>query len=117
LANARGRGFGALDFGTLQHDLLIGQFAGGGDTQSSGFIAAYDLATGNFDGLLEDASGKPVAIKAFGPSALGMSVRLITIRSRAYGRDLLHRRTESWLRRLFGYLTAVSAELIEGNTQ
>jgi hypothetical protein len=31
--------------------LQIGQFAGGGDTQSSGFIAAYDLATGKFDGL------------------------------------------------------------------
>ena len=37
--------------------LQIGQFAGGGDTQSSGFIAAYDLATGNFDGPLGDASG------------------------------------------------------------
>ena len=29
--------------------LQIGQFTGGGDTQSSGFIAAYDLATGKFD--------------------------------------------------------------------
>ena len=37
--------------------LQIGQFTGGGDTQSSGFIAAYDLATGKFDGLLEDAGG------------------------------------------------------------
>jgi hypothetical protein len=27
-----------------------------------GFIAAYDLATGKFDGLLQDASGKPLAI-------------------------------------------------------
>ena len=33
--------------------LQIGQFAGGGDTQSSGFIGAYDLATGKFDGLLD----------------------------------------------------------------
>lgn len=32
-----------LDFGRFSHDLLIGQFAGGGNTQSSGFIAAYDL--------------------------------------------------------------------------
>jgi len=30
--------------------LLIGQFAGGGDTQSSGFIAAYDLVPEKFDG-------------------------------------------------------------------
>src|SRR5713101_8467613 len=51
-----------LDFGRFSHDLLIGQFAGGGDTESSGFNAAYDLATGEFDGLLEDASGKPLAI-------------------------------------------------------
>jgi uncharacterized protein (TIGR03118 family) len=51
-----------LDFGRFSHDLLIGQFAGAGDTQSSGFIAAYDLATGKFDGLLLDASGKPLAI-------------------------------------------------------
>ena len=50
-----------LHFGRFSHNLLIGQFAGGGDTQSSGFIA-YDLATGKFDGLLEDASGKPLAI-------------------------------------------------------
>jgi hypothetical protein len=42
--------------------LQIGQFAGSGDTQSSGFIAAYDLATGKFDGLLEDAGGNPLAI-------------------------------------------------------
>jgi len=34
-----------LDFGRFSHDLLIGQFAGGGDSESSGFIAAYDLAT------------------------------------------------------------------------
>ena len=35
-----------LDFGRFSHDLLIEQFAGGGTTESSGFIAAYDLATG-----------------------------------------------------------------------
>jgi uncharacterized protein (TIGR03118 family) len=51
-----------LDFGRFSHDLLIGQFAGGGDTPSSGVIAAYDLATGKFDGLLLDASGKPLTI-------------------------------------------------------
>src|SRR6266446_9718520 len=58
----RGVALAPLDFGRFSHDLLIGQFAGGGDTQSSGFIAAYDLATGKFDGLPQDASGKPLAI-------------------------------------------------------
>jgi len=51
--------------------LQIGQFAGGGDTQSSGFIAAYDLATGKFDGLLEDAGGTPLAINGICPSPWG----------------------------------------------
>ena len=51
------------DFGRFSHYLLIGQFAGGGDTQSSGYIAAYDLTTGKFKGLLQDVSGKPLVIK------------------------------------------------------
>src|ERR1700729_3927611 len=40
-----------LDFGVYSHDLLIGQFSGGGSTEGSGTIAAYDLATGQFLGL------------------------------------------------------------------
>jgi uncharacterized protein (TIGR03118 family) len=51
------------DFGRFSHNLLIGQFAGGGDTQSSGYIAAYDLTTGKFNGLLQNAAGKPLTIK------------------------------------------------------
>ena len=51
-----------LDFGRFSHNLLVGQFAGGGTTESSGFIAAYDLATGKFEGLLQDASGATLAI-------------------------------------------------------
>jgi hypothetical protein len=31
--------------------------AGGGDNESSGLIAAYDIPTGKFDGLLQDANG------------------------------------------------------------
>jgi len=51
------------DFGRFSHNLLIGQFAGGGDTPSSGYIAAYDLTSGKLNGLLQDASGKPLAVK------------------------------------------------------
>jgi uncharacterized protein (TIGR03118 family) len=51
------------DFGRFSANLLIGQFAGGGDTQSSGYIAAYDLTSGKFNGLLQDASRKPLVIK------------------------------------------------------
>jgi hypothetical protein len=32
-----------LDFGRFSHDLLIGQFAGGGDTQSSGIYRRLRL--------------------------------------------------------------------------
>jgi len=46
------------DFGRFSHNLLIGQFAGGGDTQSSGYIAAYDLTTGKFNGLLPGCKRK-----------------------------------------------------------
>src|SRR5689334_2753582 len=55
-----------LDFGRFSHDLLIGQFAGGGTTESSGFIAAYDLATGRFEGLLETQAGSHFLLMAFG---------------------------------------------------
>src|SRR6516162_1230169 len=33
-----------------------------GVNQYRGFIAAYDLATGNLDGLLHDANGKPLVL-------------------------------------------------------
>ena len=107
-----------LDFGRFSHDLLIGQFAGGGDTQSSGFIAAYDLATGKFDGLLQDASGKPLAINgvwALSPgnvspnnndAAAAPATEVYFTAGPNHGSG-----------GLFGYLTAVSTELTEGNDQ
>jgi uncharacterized protein (TIGR03118 family) len=107
-----------LDFGRFSHDLLIGQFAGAGDTQSSGFIAAYDLATGKFDGLLQDASGKPLAINgvwALSPgnvnpnnsdAAAAPAAEMYFTAGPNHGSG-----------GLFGYLTAVSTELTEGNDQ
>src|SRR5438270_6770856 len=107
-----------LDFGRFSHDLLIGQFAGGGDTQSSGFLAAYDLATGKFDGLLQDANGKPLAINGIwalspgnvspansdGAAAPAAQVYFTAGPNHGSGG-------------LLGYLTAVPAELTEGNAQ
>jgi len=107
-----------LDFGRFSHDLLIGQFAGGGDTESSGFIAAYDLATGKFDGLLQDASGKPLAINgvwALSPgnvspnnndAAAAPATEVYFTAGPNHGSG-----------GLLGYLTAVSTELTEGNDQ
>jgi len=107
-----------LDFGRFSHDLLIGQFAGGGDTESSGFIAAYDLASGKFDGLLEDASGKPLAINgiwALSPGNIGPA------NNDPAGAPATEMYFTAGPNRgsggLFGYLTAVSTELTEGNSQ
>src|SRR5467141_1892157 len=107
-----------LDFGHFSHDLLIGQFAGGGDTESSGFIAAYDLATGKFEGLLKDASGKPLAINGIWALSPGNV-------SPANNDPAGAPATEMYFTAgpnhgsggLFGYLTPVSAELTEGNSQ
>jgi uncharacterized protein (TIGR03118 family) len=107
-----------LDFGRFSHDLLIGQFAGGGDTQSSGFVAAYDLATGKFDGLLQDASGKPVAINgvwALSPGNVSPNNNDAAAAPAAevYFTAGPNHRSGG----LFGYLTAVTTELTEGNDQ
>jgi hypothetical protein len=99
------------DFGRFSDNLLIGQFAGGGDTQSSGYIAAYDLATGKFNGLLQDVSGKPLVIKGICALSPGNSSR--NNNDSAAGRTA-HvyftggpgRGSEG----LFGYLTPVSTE-------
>lgn len=107
-----------LDFGRFSHDLLIGQFAAGGTTESSGFIAAYDLATGKFDGLLEDASGKPLAINGLWALSPG-NVTPANVdadelpASEIYFTAGPKEKTQG----LFGYLTAVPEELTEGNDQ
>jgi uncharacterized protein (TIGR03118 family) len=107
-----------LDFGRFSHDLLIGQFAGGGDTQSSGWIAAYDLATGKFDGLLENATGSPLAINGIWALSAG---NISPANSDAAAEPAAHVYFTAGPNRgsggLFGYLTAVSAELTEGNGQ
>jgi uncharacterized protein (TIGR03118 family) len=107
-----------LDFGRFSHDLLIGQFAGGGGTQSSGFIAAYDLTTGKLDGLLQDASGKPLAINGVWALSPG---NVSPTNSDAAGAPA----TEMYFTAgpnhgsggRLGYLTPVSSELIKGNDQ
>jgi len=105
-----------LDFGRFSHDLLIGQFAGGGDTQSSGFIAAYDLATGKFDGLLEDASGKPLAINGIWSLSPGNVSPTNNDPAGAPAAEMYFTAGPNHgSGGLFGYLTAT--ELTEGNTQ
>jgi uncharacterized protein (TIGR03118 family) len=107
-----------LDFGRFSHDLLIGQFAGGGTTESSGWIAAYDLATGRFKGLLEDASGKPIAINGVwalspGNASPGNYDAASAPAAEVYFTAGPNHGTGG----LFGYLSPVSTELIQGNDQ
>ena len=107
-----------LDFGRFSHDLLIGQFAGGGDTQSSGFIAAYDLATGKFDGLLQDASGKPLAINGVWALSPGNVTPNNNDAAAAPAAEVYFTAGPNHTTGgLFGYLTSVAAELTEGNDQ
>jgi uncharacterized protein (TIGR03118 family) len=107
-----------LDFGRFSHDLLIGQFAGGGDTQSSGFIAAYDLATGKFDGLLQDASGKPLAINGIWALSPGNVSPANSDAAAAPATQVYFSAGPNHgSGGLFGYLAAVSSELTEGNAQ
>ena len=107
-----------LDFGRFSHDLLIGQFAGGGDTQSSGLIAAYDLATGKFDGLLQDASGKPLAINGVWALSPGNASPNNSDAAAAPAAEVYFTAGPNHgSGGLLGYLTAVSTELTEGNDQ
>src|SRR6267154_2656636 len=113
-----GAALAPLDFGRFSHDLLIGQFAGGGDTQSSGFIAAYDLATGKFDGLLQDASGKPLAINGIWSLSPGNVSPINSDPAGAPAAEMFFTAGPNHgSAGLFGYLTAVSAEVTKGNDQ
>ncbi len=107
-----------LDFGRFSHDLLIGQFAGGGDTQSHGFIAAYDLATGKFDGLLQDGSGKPLTINGIWALSVGNVSPANSDGAAAPAAQVYFTAGPNHgSGGLFGYLAAVSSELTEGNAQ
>jgi uncharacterized protein (TIGR03118 family) len=107
-----------LDFGRFSHDLLIGQFAGGGDTQSSGFIAAYDLTTGKFDGLLQDASGKPLAVNGIWALSPGnVSPSNSDAAAEPAAQVYFTAGPNHGSGGLLGYLTAVATELTEGNAQ
>ncbi len=108
-----------LDFGVFSHDLLIGQFAGAGTSDGSGTIAAYDLATGKFIGLVEDATGNTLSISGLwalspGNSAVAGSYDPAgSPASELYFTAGPNHGTGG----LFGYLKPVSTDLTVGNDQ
>lgn len=108
-----------LDFGRFSHHLLVSNFAAGGTTQSAGFISAYDLATGKFDGLLEGADGKPLSIQGIWSISPANSAT-----SNSFDPDeapaseiYFTAGPKQGTQGLFGYLLPVSTELIQGNSQ
>jgi uncharacterized protein (TIGR03118 family) len=108
-----------LDFGVFSHDLLIGQFAGAGTSDGSGTIAAYDLATGEFIGLVQDATGKTVSISGLWALSPGNSASAGSYDpAGSPGSELYFTAGPNHgTGGLFGYLKPVSTELTVGNDQ
>lgn len=107
-----------LDFGAFSHDLLVGQFAGGGTTQSSGYIVAYDMATGRIKGLLEDATGKPISINGIWAISFGGNSANNYDSAGAPAAEMYFTAgPKAGSGGLFGFLTSTSADLIQGNDQ
>jgi uncharacterized protein (TIGR03118 family) len=107
-----------LDFDRFSHDLLVGQFAGAGNTESSGFIAAYDLVSGKFRGLLQDANGTPISISGlWSLSPANVSPSSADPDEAPAAEVYFTAGPNKGQGGLFGYLNAVSTDLTEGNDQ
>jgi uncharacterized protein (TIGR03118 family) len=107
------------DFGAFSHDLLIGQFAGGGTTEGSGTIAIYDPVTGQFKDLLQDANGKTIAINGIWDiSSANNSAAGSYDSAGAPGSELYFTAgPNKGAGGLFGYLKPAAADLTQGNDQ
>jgi uncharacterized protein (TIGR03118 family) len=105
-----------LDFGFYSHQLLIGQFGGGGSTPYAGTIAAYDLATGKFEGLLEDTTGKPITISGLWDLGPG-NISPDNLDAGAAPAAEVYFSARNSGEALFGYFTAITSQLIEGSAQ
>ena len=108
-----------LDFGRFSHHLLVSNFSAGGTTQSAGFISAYDLDTGEFAGLLEDANGKPISINGIWSISFANSATPNSYDpDEAPAAELYFTAGPNQATAgLFGYLIPVSTELVQGNSQ
>jgi uncharacterized protein (TIGR03118 family) len=108
-----------LDFGRFSHDLLVAQ-TGTDNGESSGTIAAFDLASGKFDGFLQDAARKPLVIKGLRGIAPGNSSPENYDSAGAPAAELYFTSSSDQVGQasaLFGFLTPVAADLVKGNDQ
>jgi uncharacterized protein (TIGR03118 family) len=62
LLNPWGMAVAPPDFGPFSNALLVGNFNGGNASKGPGTIGAYNLATGEFLGLMKGPNGNPVTI-------------------------------------------------------
>jgi uncharacterized protein (TIGR03118 family) len=108
-----------LDFGVFSHDLLIGQWAGGGTSEGSGTIAAYDFATGKFIGMVQDTTGNPLSINGLWAISPGNSAAPGSYDPAGSPASELYFTAgpNHGTGGLFGYLEPVSTELTVGNDQ
>lgn len=108
-----------VDFGVFSHALLIGQFAGGGTSENSGTIAAYDLATGHFLGQLKDQSGVTLAINGLWSISTGNGASANSFDpSAAPGAEMYFTAgPNGGSGGLFGYIKPMPSELVTGSDQ
>ena len=108
-----------LDFGKFSHRLLVSNFSAGGTTQSAGFISAYDLDTGKFEGVLQDKNGKPLSINGIWAISFANSATPNSYdpdeapASELYFTAGPNQGTNG----LFGYLIPVATDQVQGNNQ
>jgi uncharacterized protein (TIGR03118 family) len=107
-----------LDFGMFSHHLLIANFAGGGTTQSSGWINAYDMTSGQLVGQLQDANGKTLAINGIWAISFGNVAPINYDPAGAPTAELYFTAgPNEGAAGLFGYLTPLSTDVAQGSDQ
>jgi len=92
------------DFGVFSHQLLVGQFG-------SGQIAAYNISSGRFTGLLQDPSGKALAIDGLWGLGFGNGGKAGPYNSLFFAAG-----PNGESGGLFGVLTVAPGDLTQGNT-
>jgi len=117
------------DFGRFSHALLIGNFSNGeGDASTfSGAVAAFDPMTGKYLGNLLDPKGKVLSIQGLwaispgnsSPNNLDTGAIPGSNPQTNYGPAELYFTAgpKGGTQGLFGFLTAVSSEMVAGNDQ
>jgi uncharacterized protein (TIGR03118 family) len=93
------------DFGSFSHAVLVGQFG-------SGQIAAYDYITGAFLGLLEDPNGHTISIDGLWALSFGNSATAGPYNVLFFTAGINDENDG-----LFGTLTPLTSQLIQGSDQ